>query len=155
MFLADTEASVHCTGVKIGLTDLKSSTCTVSVMNGGQIGEHLIGSMTFSAVDKDGNVVGGGTIVSMHYSQEFKYNLISIPQLLRTGWKMVGDDTKIQLKNGRHTLKLDRVIPTKMGWLYGVVLRRFGDEKANEMAAMAKDRAPMAIYMMSMRSLGI
>ena len=91
----------------------------------------------------------------MHYSQEFKYNLISIPQLLRTGWKMVGDDTKIQLKNGRHTLKLDRVIPTKMGWLYGVVLRRFGDEKANEMAAMAKDRAPMAIYMMSMRSLGI
>ena len=85
LFLADTEASVHCTGVKIGLTDLKSSTCTVSVMNGGQIGEHLIGSMTFSAVDKDGNVVGGGTIVSMHYSQEFKYNLIFIPQLLRTG----------------------------------------------------------------------
>ena len=46
-----------------------------------------------------------------------------------------------------------------MGWLYGVVLRIFGDEKANEMAnemaAMAKDRAPMAIYMMSMRSLGI
>ena len=92
------------------------------------------------SVNKDGNVVGGGTIASMHYLQEFKYNFISIPQLLRTGWKMVGDDTKI------HTLKFDRAIPTKMGWLYGVVLRIFGDEKANEMAAMAKDTAPMAIY---------
>ena len=58
LFLADTGASVHCTGVKIGLTDLKSSTCTVSAMNSGQIGEDLIGSMKFSAVDKDGNVVG-------------------------------------------------------------------------------------------------
>ena len=62
----------------------------------------------------------------------------------------MGDDTKIQLKKGRHTRKFDRVIPSKMGWLYGVVLRIFGDEKANEMAnemaAMAKDRAPMAIY---------
>ena len=39
LFLADTGASVYC----IGLTDLNSSTCTVSAMNGGQIGEHLIG----------------------------------------------------------------------------------------------------------------
>jgi hypothetical protein len=53
-----------------------------------------------------------------------KFNLFSLSQMLKKGWRLTGNDKYIAISKGDLEIRFDQKIPTKNGVLYGIRILR-------------------------------
>jgi hypothetical protein len=131
VWIADTGATVHTMAHKGGMHSLKKVTGDDSITMGNGIAEKaaLIGELTGTICDKNGDGMTTATMSDVVYLPTGKFNLFSLTKMTRNqGWILGGDDKGIWLTKGDQKLLLYIAIPFAM-----YIKRDIGKEMAQAM----------------------
>jgi hypothetical protein len=69
-----------------------------------------------------------------------KFNLFSLSKMLTLGWERGGNKTSIWIKKGDQKVEFDILVPTPMGALHAMHMKRADDDDNNEVANPAVDK---------------
>ena len=132
IWIADSAASTHSTGHKIGMTKLTKADASdaIKVGNGDLNAVEAIGDVQGTFHAQDGEEQLKATLQGVSYSPSNAFNLISIPQLMNAGWRVVGEGDRFVAERGDLTINFDIVIPTKRGKVYAVCFKRTSEVMA-------------------------
>jgi hypothetical protein len=124
LWIADSAVTVHMTPYQNGLKNIKKvdGIDTIAMGNGTkeQITEvaDVLGAIS---VRKELKKV---RIQDVTILKNGKFNLFSLSQMLKKGWKLTGNDEYIGISKGDLEIRFDQKIPTKNGVLYGIRIVR-------------------------------
>jgi hypothetical protein len=119
------------------IKDLKKVTGDDSITMGNGIAEKaaLIGELTGTICDKNGDELTTATMSDVVYLPTGQFNLFSLTKMTTNqGWILGGDDKGIWLTKGDKKLLFDIAIPTPKGMLFAMYIKRdIGKEMAQAM----------------------
>jgi Zinc knuckle len=124
LWIADLEATVHMTPYQNGLNNIKK------VDN---IGTITIGNGTMEQITDVADVLGTISVKNekkrvriqdVTILKNGRFNLFSLSQMLKKGWKLTGNDEYIAISKGDLEIRFHQRIPTKNGILYGIQIAR-------------------------------
>ena len=135
IWIADTAATVHMTPHKAGITNLRKATHldTITMGNGTSETATAIGDVHGEIREQNGKRIKA-IISNVTLLPSGKYNLFSVTQMLKKGWKLTGNADELALTNGTQIIKFDIKIHTPRGILFAMHFAR-----NEEMGAIAKD----------------
>ena len=126
VWIADTAATVHMTPHREGLTNVRKATVSDAITMGNGTAENAleIGDIIGTICDKHGNELGTGKLTDVTVLPTGKYNLFSVTQMLKKGWKLSGNDQALTLAKGDCEISFDIQIPTPKGKLFAMYVKR-------------------------------
>ena len=130
IWVFDTGSSGKVTAHKEGLVNVKKATDSDGVMIGNKavMASALVGDLPGTICDATGNKMGKSTMNDVTYSPNAAFNLFGPSKMMKNGWKLQGDDTKVELVKGSQKLTFDIVIPTPKGAVYCLYFARGNSE---------------------------
>ena len=121
-WICDTGASTHMCNSNEGMFDcVKCTNQFIKVGSGQKLEINKKGKKRCVAIQKDGKkkkII----LENIYHIPKLWYNLFSVLESLRKGWKITNDGLKIEIKKGRSAITFDRVIRCPTGHLTGVKL---------------------------------
>jgi hypothetical protein len=147
VWIADNGATVHTTRHKSGMHSLKKVTGDDFITMGNGIAEKaaLIGELTGTICNKNGDELTTATISDVVYLPTGQFNLFSLTKMTTNqGWILGGDDKGIWLTKGDKKSLFDIAIPTPNGMLFAMYIKR---EIEKEMAQAMVDEKIIPIQL--------
>ena len=121
-WICDTGASTHMCNSDEGMFDcIKCTNQFIKVGSGQKLEINKKGKKRCVAIQKDGTkkkII----LENVYHIPKLWYNLFSVLESLRKGWKITNDGLKIEIKKRRNIITFDRVIKCPTGHLTGVKL---------------------------------
>ena len=121
-WICDTRASTHMCNTDEGMFDcVKCTNKFIKVGSDQKLEINKKGKKCCVAIQKDGKkkkII----LENVNHIPKLWYNLFSVLESLRKGWKITNDGLKIEIKKKRSIITFDRVIKCPTGHLTGVKL---------------------------------
>ena len=124
IWIADTGASNHSTNSKTGCTNEKATKSTSLGATGEAFPVESEVDIPSTVSDRYGNALSRVKMTEVGYNPKGNFNLFSVSRCLMEGWKLVGDDTGMELTKDDIVIKFDIVIKTKKGAIFCVLMKR-------------------------------
>ena len=132
IWLVDSGASVHSTPYDIGFIEQVVSDHSVVVGNGEALNSSKVGAIRGVWCTKAGEPYLSAKLGNVIHLERSKYNLLSLTQFLKNGWKINGDHDGITMMKDNCTINFDIKISTGRGILFAVYFKRIpGNEAAH------------------------
>ena len=125
IWVADSAATTHMTFSNTGMRNCRKAEAKDSLVmgNGSDAQAQCIGDVYGSLIGMESNPIDV-SLKEVTYSPTAKFNLISLPALMKKGWKMIGDLNKIIITKGNMQVKFDIIVPTPKGMLFCLRMKR-------------------------------
>ena len=126
IWIADSAATVHMTADRSGGINAKKPNRNhkITLGNGSEEEVKEIVDIKGKLFNKNTQNWDNVTIQDVSIMPTAKFNLFSVTQMFKKGWKMEGDEESIRLTKGEMTINFDIKIPTPKGFLYGLYITR-------------------------------
>ena len=126
IWIADSAATVHMTADWSGGINVKkpNQNHKITLGNGNEEEVKEIVDIKGKIFNKNDQKWDNVTIQDVSIIPAAKFNLFSVTQMFKKGWKMEGDEESIRLTKGEMTINFDIKIPTPKGFLYGLYITR-------------------------------
>jgi hypothetical protein len=115
LWIADLAVTVHMTTYQNGLKNIikVDNICTITMGNGTK---EQITEVAVSGKNEKKRV----RIQDVTILKNGRFNLFSLSQMLKKGWKLTCNNEYIAISKGDLKIRFDQRIPTKNGVLYGI-----------------------------------
>ena len=126
VWIGDSAATTHSTPHAAGMHDIEKAdgSDVITVGDGTKCKANMIASLTGEKCTKEGVSEGIMTMRKVTHLPGGKYNLFSIPAMLKQGWSLGGNAAGIWIEKDGVRVTFDIVIPTKRGMLFAMYFRR-------------------------------
>lgn len=143
-FVGDTGASTHSTSSMDGATNIREPTPDEGISMGNRQTSKVskIVDLKCQVCDQHGHALSSVLLTDVSITEGEGYNMFSIPRLQLNGWKLYGDDKKIELTKGNDKLVFDIFVPTHRGGVFGIYLSRGGTEVGQALVEKPKIMDP-------------
>jgi hypothetical protein len=129
VWIGDTGATKHVSPHSEGLVNIRESKSSDNITMGNKRVEKAsqVGDIHGIICDKYGNEKNKVKIEDVSIVPTSGYNLFSITKLMKNGWKLSGTKEEIKLTNDEKEIIFDICIPTPMGMLLAMYVKRCGE----------------------------
>jgi hypothetical protein len=124
LWIADLAATVHMTPYQNGLKNIKKVDDIGTITMGNGTKEQITEVADVLGTISVRNKIKKVRIQDVTILKNGKFNLFSLSQMLKKGWKLTGNDEYIAISKGDLEIRFDQKIPTKNGVLYGIRIAR-------------------------------
>ena len=122
LYIADTGASCHMTHTDKGMFEWEPINEKITLGNGAQIVATKQGKKAVTLKQQDGKSIEVILTNVKYVPALAPYNLFSITAALDKGFKLGNEGKALTLTKGGVTIKFDKLIPTKSGWVCGATM---------------------------------
>ena len=124
IWIVDSGATMHSTGCTIGMTDLENGPgITTTVGNGHVEKSKKQGNLPVKVCDRLGQELQDAKLNQVQVLKS-PFNLLSVSQLLKQGFKMSGNASEMVFQKGKCKLVCDIKVQTNKGFVFAIMLKR-------------------------------
>jgi hypothetical protein len=124
LWIANLAATVHMTPYQNGVKNIKKVDNTGSITMGNGTKEQITEVADVLGTISVKNEIKKVRIQDVTILKNGRFNLFSLRQMLKKGWKLTGNDEYIAVSKGDLEIRFNQRIPTKNGILYGIQIER-------------------------------
>ena len=131
-WIGDTSATTHLTNCNDGMINVRKAKNGENVVmgNGTAAMAQTVGDLLGTICNKDGKDMNKLRLSEVTYAKNSKFNLFSLSAMIKKGWKLVGDNNKLELVNNNQKITFDIKIHTPKGLLFCLHIKRNRNEEA-------------------------
>jgi hypothetical protein len=124
LWIADLAATVHMTPYRNGLKNIKKVDNIGTITMGNGTKERITEVADVLGTISVRNKMKRVRIQDVTILKNGKFNLFSLSQMLKKGWKLTGNNEYIAISKGDLEIRFDQKVPTNNGVLYGIQIAR-------------------------------
>ena len=142
-WIGDTGATTHLTNSDAGMINMRQAKAGENVVmgNGTAARAQTVGAVLGTICNKNGKELNKLTLSEVTYASNSKFNLFSISAMIKKGWKLNGDNKKLELTKDKQKLVFDIKINTPKGILFCMHVKRNRNEEAANLMLNEESKA--------------
>ena len=136
IWIGDSGATTHTSMIRDAMCNTRNGNGNEAiVMGNGHAAKALtVGDIKGSMMNKDSKSMGRIVMEDVMHSSDAKFNLFSLPAMMKKGWILTGSKDRLELKLGSKSIVFDIVVDTPKGMLFCM---RIKYDKWTEVGALA------------------
>jgi hypothetical protein len=137
IWIGDTGSTSHLTFSKNGMMNITRGSIENQLVmgNGDRVQASVLGTIQGIIISRSGEVIIPTKIGNVTCTSNATFNLLSIPVMLKKGWKLNGTEKMMTLTKGRDVIKFDIIVPTAKEMLFCLHIKRQANREVGAVTA--------------------